>query len=159
MTKPLIAGVCALALLSLISSPLPVHAQAAAADATHGKTTSGIPKELTLRGTVSNVLAQASPGTIPGSHLMLSTTSGPVDVSLGRFALQGKGALAVAPGDAVEVTGFVTTLRDRQVFLVRTVTAGGHVYLIRNEHGVLLSPQARERLSAGQKPAQFGRGL
>jgi hypothetical protein len=90
---------------------------------------------------------------------MLSTTSGPVDVSLGRFALQGKGALAVAPGDAVEVTGFVTTLRDRQVFLVRTVTAGGHVYLIRNEHGVLLSPQARERLSAGQKPAQFGRGL
>jgi hypothetical protein len=49
------------------------------------------------------------------------------------------------------------TIKDKRVFLVRTVKAGGVVYTIRNEHGVLLSPQARER--AVQKAAQKGESL
>ena len=157
--KPLITGLCALALLSLISSPPAVQAQADTAETTHAKTSPEVPKEITLQGTVSSVLTKSSAGMIPGSHLMLSTSSGSIDASLGRFGLIGKGALSVAAGDEVEVTGVLRTLRDTQVFLVRTVKAGGQVYLIRNEHGVMISPQTRERLSAGQRPAQFGRGL
>jgi hypothetical protein len=159
MMKPLITGLCALALLSLISSPPPVQAQAASAEITHAKPSSDVPKEITLHGTVSSVLPKSSVGMVPGSHLMLSTPSGTVDASLGRFGMVGKGALSVTAGDEVEVTGIMRTFRDTQVFLVRTVRAGGQVYLFRNEQGILISPQARERLSAGQKPAQFGRGL
>jgi len=157
--KPLILGLSALALLSLISSPQAVQAQAATADTAHAKPSPEVLKEITLQGSVSSIVTKASPGMIPGSHLMLSTASGSVDASLGRFGLVGKGALSVAAGDAVEITGVMRTLRDRQIFLVHTVKAGGQVYLIRNEHGVMISPQTRERLSAGQKPAQFGRGL
>jgi len=82
-----------------------------------------------------------------GSHLLLATTSGPVDASLGTFGLRGKGAVSVAAGQQVEVTGVMKTIKDKQVFLVRTVKAGGQVYTIRNEHGFPVSPQARERAS------------
>ncbi len=49
------------------------------------------------------------------------------------------------------------TIKDKPVLLVRTLKVGGKVYTIRNEHGVLLSPQARER--ADQKASQKGESL
>jgi hypothetical protein len=84
---------------------------------------------------------------------VLETSSGSVDASLGKWGLQGKGALSVAAGEQVEVTGVMKTLNGNQVFLARTVKANGQVYTMRNEHGIQMSPQARERMSqnAGQK--------
>jgi hypothetical protein len=116
-----------------------------------------ITQEVTLKGTVSGVLVKAFAGMIMGSHLLLETASGPVDASLGRFGLQGKGALSVAAGEEVEVTGVMKTLGDKQVFVTRTVKAGGQVYTMRNEHGIPVSPQTRER--ASQKAAQKGESL
>jgi hypothetical protein len=114
-------------------------------------------QEVTLKATVSSVLARPSAGMIIGSHLLLQTPSGTVDASLGRFGLQGKGALSVTAGEQVEVTGVMKTLKNQQVFVVRTVKAGGQIYTMRNEHGIQVSPQARER--AGQKAVRNGREL
>ncbi len=114
-------------------------------------------REVTLRATVSSVLTSPRPGMIFGSHLLLLTPSGTVDASLGRFGLEGKGALSVTAGEQVEVTGVMKTLKNRQVFVVRTVKAGGQVYTMRNEHGIQVSLQARER--ASQKAAQKGESL
>jgi hypothetical protein len=94
---------------------------------------------------------------IPGSHLMLETSSGKIDASLGKWGLAGKGALSVAPGEAVAVTGVMKTVREHEVFVVRTVKAEGRVYTIRNERGGPVSPQSRER--ASQKSAQKGEQL
>jgi hypothetical protein len=116
-----------------------------------------VKKEVTLNATVSNVLVKPSAGMLMGSHLLLATASGPLDASLGRFGLQGKGALSVSTGQQVEVTGVMKTLIGKQVLLVRTVTVGGQTYTMRNEHGIPVSPQARVR--AGQKMAQKGRFL
>lgn len=116
-----------------------------------------ITKEVTVAGTVSIVLTKASPGMIVGSHLLLSTAYGVVDASLGRFGLTGKGALSVAPGERVEVTGVMKTLRDRPVFVTRTVTVDGQVFTMRNEHGIPVPPQARGR--ASQKLSQRGDSL
>jgi hypothetical protein len=88
-------------------------------------------------------------GMIMGSHLLLATSSGPVDASLGRFGLRGKGSVSVAAGQQVELTGVMKTIKNRQVFLTRTVKVNGKIYPIRNEHGVSISPQARQR--AAQK--------
>jgi hypothetical protein len=106
-----------------------------------------IAKEVTLSGTVSSVQAKPSEGMIFGSHLILETASGQLDASLGKWGLAGKGALSVAPGQAVEVTGVMKTIKDKQVFIVRTVKADGHVYTIRSKYGVPMSPQSRERAS------------
>jgi hypothetical protein len=103
--------------------------------------------EVTLSGTVASVLTKKTPGMLMGSHLLLTTASGLVDTSLGAFGLRGKGALAVTPGKQVEVTGVMKTIRNKQVFLARTVTVGGKIYEIRNVHGIPVSPQARERAS------------
>jgi hypothetical protein len=153
MMKRLFAGLYALALISLISLQLPVQAQTA--ERSVGPLSYDASKEVTLNGTVLSVLAKPSPGMVMGSHLLLTTPSGPVDASLGRFGLMGKGALSVAPGQQVEVTGVMKTVKDKQVFLARTVKVGGEVYTIRNEHGFAVSPQARER--ANRKTA--GEGL
>lgn len=144
--KQLFAVVCALALLSLISPP-----EARAVETRHaGPFSYDVSKEVTLNGTVSSVLTKPSKGMIMGSHLLLSTASGPVDASLGRFALSGKGAVSVAAGQQIEVTGVMKTIKDKQVFLTRTVKVGSKVYTIRNEHGVAMSPQSRERAQRGE---------
>jgi hypothetical protein len=110
-------------------------------------------EEVTITGVVSSVLTHAAPGMVVGSHLLLVTPAGPVDASLGRFGLRGNGALSAAAGRQVEAIGVIRTIKDKPVFLARTVKVGGEVYTIRNEHGVLMSPQARERvgLAAGTK--------
>jgi DNA/RNA endonuclease YhcR with UshA esterase domain len=112
-----------------------------------------ITKEVTLNGTVSSVLDHPSAGMTPGAHLVLATQSGTIDASLGRWGLQGKGALSVAQGEAVEVTGVMKNLKEKQVFVTRTVKARGQVYQIRNKYGIPYSPQSRDRASeqAAQK--------
>jgi len=37
------------------------------------------------------------------------------------------------------------TVRDKEVFVVRSVKANGKTYTMRNEHGVDVSPLTRER--------------
>ncbi|MGC2398323.1 MAG: hypothetical protein WA510_01005 [Acidobacteriaceae bacterium] len=144
--NPLFAQVYALLLLTLISPLATARAQSVAvATKAAGSLSYDISQEVTLSGTVSSVLTTAAKGMINGSHLLVTTPSGEVDVSVGIFGLQGQGALSVATGQQVEVTGVVKTLREKQVFLARTIQVGDRIYAIRNEHGVPVSPQARER--------------
>jgi hypothetical protein len=111
-------------------------------------------QEITLNGTVAGVLPRRTPEKVAGAHLILTTLSGPVDVSLGTFALQGQDPLSVAPGQQIEVTGIPKTLKGKPFFLARLIKVGDRVYEIRNEHGIPISPLARER--ARQKSAQQG---
>lgn len=104
-----------------------------------------ISKEVTLTGKVLVVFRVPSQGMIPGSHILLATPSGQVDASLGRWGLQGNGALPAAPGQLIEVTGVMKSLLDKSVLLVRTAKVGGQTYQMRNEFGIPVSPQARER--------------
>ena len=146
--KRVSAGLCGLVLLCLISVLPPVQAQTTAvATQSAAPFTYDVAREITLNGTVSSVLMKPSAGMIMGSHLLLATPSGPVDASLGRFGLLGKGAVSVTAGQQIEVTGVMKTLNDKQVLRVRTVKTGGQIYTIRNQHGFPVPPQARERAS------------
>lgn len=154
--KRLLPGLCLLSLLSSISPTLPLHAQSPA-----GSTTSSVSftydssQEVTLDGTVASLVLKAPKGMILGSHILLTTVSASVDVSLGTFALQGAGALSVAPGQQIEVTGVMrSALKTEQVFLARTVKVGERTYVIRNQHGIPVPPLAREQ--ANQKIEQNG---
>ncbi len=58
----------------------------------------------------------------------------------------------VSAGHRIELTGAMTSIamtsiKDKQVFLVRTARVGGEVNAIRNEHGFPLPPQASPRTS------------
>jgi hypothetical protein len=151
-TKPnrMLAGLLTGLLLAIL--PVPLSAQPAESPAFYD-----VAREVTLRGTVSSVQTAAAARSMAGSRLRLSTASGVVEADLGRWGLRGKGSLSVAAGQQVEVTGVMKTLGGKQIFLVRTVKASGQIYTIRNEHGISVSPQARER--ASQKAAQKGQSL
>ena len=137
---PLIAGLLSGLLVAILAVPL------GAQPAPKTQPFYDIAREVTLNGTVSSVVTK-------GAHLMLATTSGTVDANLGRWGLTGKGALHVAAGSRVAVTGVMKTYNDKQVFIARTVKVGSQVYTMRNQHGIPVSPQSRAR--AGQKPAPF----
>ena len=95
-----------------------------------------------------------SAGMIHGAHQVLATESGTIDACLGRWGLQGKGALSVTQGEAVKVTGVMKNLKERQVFVTRTVKARGQVYQIRDKYGIPFSPQSRDRASEQAVPKQ-----
>jgi len=152
--KRLFAALCVVALASLIAPLTPLQA---ATGTRNDGLSYDISKEVTLHGTVSSVLTKPSKGMLMGSHLLIQTGVGSLDASLGRFALQGRGALSVEPGKQVEVTGVMKTIKGKQVFITRTVTVNGHAYTMRNQHGISMSPQARER--ASEKTAQKGAWL
>jgi len=141
LPKPtrLIAGLLTSLLFAILALPL------TAQSAPDTRASYDITKEVTLAGTVSRVYAKPADGMTFGSHLMLETASGQLDASLGKWALQGKGGLSVAAGQAIEVTGVMKTIKEKQVFVVRTVKVDGHTFTIRNKYGVPMSPQSRER--------------
>ena len=153
-----LSGLCMLAILFFISSQCAVHAQTtAAATRSAAPFHYDITEEITLTGTVTSVLTKAVPGMIAGSHVLIATSSGPVDASLGKFGLRGYGAVSVVTGQRIEATGVMKMIKDKPIFVVRTVRVDGAVYIIRNQHGVVLSPQARKR--ASQKTGQTGESL
>ena len=151
ITRPtrLIAGLLSGLLFAILAVPLGATTKAEAHpfyDISH---------EVTLSGPVTGVVHGPSAGLIPGSHILLVTGSGTVDASLGKWGLQGKED-SIHNGEQVTARGVMKTLRDKQVFFVRTLEFGGHTYVIRNEHGVPLTPKSHERV---QKTAQKGVSL
>lgn len=154
--KQLLPASCLLLVLGLISPLPPLHAQSPEAPSKSlASFTYDASREVTVNGTVASLLPKAPKGMIIGSHILLTTVSGPVDVSLGTFALQGDAALSVAPGQQIEVSGVMSTvIKSQPVFFARTVKVGERTYTIRNQHGIPLPLQARER--ANKKIAQNG---
>jgi len=154
MTRPL-SGLWPFSLLAVTLLAGPAFAQTKTAVARpRGPLAYDVTKETTLSGTVSSVLAKPIPGMIMGTHLIVQTSSGSVDASLGHFAFVGSDALKVTAGDSVSVTGEMKTIQGKEVFLVRTVKTGSQVFPVRNEHGIPYSPQARAHLA--QQPARKG---
>ena len=147
--KHFLAALCTLIIACLFSfaGATLVQAQASGKTATVPQFRYNAAEEVTLSGTVARVLTSPDSGMMAGAHVVLKTPSGLVDASLGRFAFEGKDAITLAAGEQVEARGVMRTIKDRQVLVVRTVAVKGDIYLIRNERGLALSPQARERAS------------
>ena len=136
-----------LAVLALCLFATPIHAQTAEGTPKFAPPSKyDVAKEVTLIGTVSSVVQKTTPTMqiLGGSHLILETTSGKIDASLGAYTMNAEGALSVAPGQQVQVTGVMKTIRDQQVFVTRLVQVNGHLYKIRNEHGFVLAPTPRK---------------
>lgn len=151
MTLPrLIAGLLFGLLLAISAVPL------VAQPATHSSHPFyDVTKEVLLSGPVTGVVHGPSAGLIPGTHILFTTGSGTVDASLGKFGLPGKEA-SIHNGEQVTVKGIMKTLGKKQVFVVRTVEVGGETYVVRNQHGVLLTPKSHER---AQKNVEKGVSL
>jgi hypothetical protein len=112
-------------------------------------------KEVTLEGTIRSVVSKPTVGMALGTHLMLATSKGPVDAHIGDFVFKGSHPLSVAAGQSVKVTGAMTTIKNKEIFLVRTIDTGGRLTTVRTAHGFLIAPGAKGRMAlAAEKGGQ-----
>ena len=146
--KHLSAGLIASALVLFAITPPPVHAELNPQTDSPHPFRYDVSEEVTLSGTVTSVLAKPAPGMIMGTHALLTTPSGSLDISLGNAALTGRDAVDIQAGQPIEVTGVKKIIRHKEVFLARVVKANGHTYQIRSEHGFLAGKPGRETTSA-----------
>lgn len=106
-----------------------------------------VSKEVTLEGTVQDVVMKPAAGSIIGAHLMIATAQGAVDAHVGNLIFSGKDGVSFSSGQAVKLTGIMTTFNQKSVFLVRTIKTGSSTIAVRNDHGFLVTPGQRMRLA------------
>jgi hypothetical protein len=129
----------ALVLLAFFSFATPGYAQTAAATT---KSTVlpkyDVSKEVTLNATVESAPGKSSnPRT--QDFLVLQTKMGSVNGELTPYALNPKWGISISSGEQVKVTGLMMTSQNKQVFVIRTLQAGGRTYQLRNERGFPLA--------------------
>jgi hypothetical protein len=108
-------------------------------------------QEVRLSGTVSVVEKTPARRTeaMAGSFVVVETSTGKVNASLGNYALKGKSPLSLSTGQQIQMLGVMKTVRDQQVFVARVIQVNGHQYTIRNEHGLATAGIAHGKVSSG----------
>lgn len=93
--------------------------------------------ETTVEGTIQEI-RQYPQGAWTGTHLMLRTAGGVLDVHLGPSQYLEQIQLAIHEGDRVTVTGARTDIAGAQALLAREVRKEGRTFALRNQQGIPL---------------------
>ncbi|HVO56770.1 MAG TPA: hypothetical protein VMT51_03640 [Dongiaceae bacterium] len=97
-----------------------------------------VSRDVSLQGTVLKYTENSATPPI-GTHVLLQTASGTVDVHLGDARLLHSAKLNLAQGTSVRFVGQSSTVRGNTVFLARLVQVGTQVVAIRSSHGLPLA--------------------
>jgi hypothetical protein len=114
-------------------------AQTAADSRPHRPLSLGYDKvhEITLNGTVQEVVTKPVAGSPVGMHLLVAGPDGIVDAHLGAFlAKDTQGALHA--GLPVQIVGAMQDLNGKDYLLARQVIFGGRMVTVRSENGFLV---------------------
>jgi len=142
--KRLYPGLGALVLLAFLSIATPGYAQTASATTkTAVSPRYDVSKEVTLSATVESVPGKSSDARAQGDFVVLQTKLGAVNGKLTPFALNTKTGVSITPGEQVKATGVMTTVQNKQVFVIRTLELGGRTYQLRSKRGNPLEHPAR----------------
>jgi len=125
--------------LLLAAFAAPINAQPASAlksghgfgfgyDATH---------EVTINGTVQEVVTKHALGSPAGIHLLVAVPLGMVDAHVGPF-LAKDAREALHTGLPIQIVGAVQVLHGRQYLLARQLPFDGRAVTVRNPRGFLL---------------------
>jgi hypothetical protein len=110
-------------------------------------------REVSLVGTV--VKFEAASATPPlGAHVLLQTSSGPVDVHLGNAQLLKANHFELNSGDNIRIVGETLAIGNGTIFAARFVQKGGQAVTVRNAKGFPLTPAST--LTQEQKEALRG---
>jgi hypothetical protein len=150
----MIGSVAALiAAVTLAILALPSAAQPAASVGTHYDKT----HELTLNGTISNVISQTAAGVPAGLHLVVSGPQGTVDAHLGPYVSRDTRE-ALHSGLPVQVVGSMAMFQGKQYLLARQVIFSGRQVTVRSAEGFLLLGQPNSAHHAAAKKSELNGG-
>ncbi len=98
--------------------------------------------EITLYGSVEEVVTKHVLGSPTGTHLLVSQTQGMVDAHVGPFLAKDVQA-ALHTGLPVQIVGAMQEINGKQYLLARQLIFGGRMVAVRNEHGFLVHNVAK----------------
>lgn len=139
-----------LALLCLLVLPAVTLAQRP--NVRSGAATSGpynIAHDVSLQGTILNYTENSKTPPI-GTHVLLETASGNVDVHLGDWRVLHQAKLSLTQGMSVRFVGQSKVVGNNKVFLARLVQAGSRVVAVRSNHGLPVSAGVARGKAAGK---------
>jgi hypothetical protein len=102
-------------------------------------------KEITIEGTIQQLVTKPIPGAILGGHLMVSTSSGIIDAQIGSFILRGPQPFAPVAGQSVRIVGVMANINRRNVFLARTIETENRTIEVRTARGFFVIPGTENR--------------
>ncbi len=116
-------------------------------------------REITINGTVQEVVTKHALGTAPGVHLLVGGTDRVVDAHVGSF-LSEETRAALHEGLPIQIVGSMQELNGKQFLLARQITFGGRTVTVRSRTGYLVHAVHRPRRETpkGQKAAGSANG-
>jgi hypothetical protein len=106
-------------------------------------------QEITVTGTVDQVVTQHTEGSPAGMHLLVASSQGLVDAHVGPF-LSEQTKSALQKGVPLQMVGAMLSLHGKDYLLVRQLTVAGRTVILRSPHGLLV----RERVPGEERPAR-----
>jgi len=105
-------------------------------------------REITLTGTLQQLVTHPAKGSPMGLHLLVSTDGKVVDAHVGPY-LSKANQEALRVGQPIQIVGVNENIHGKNVLLARELVFGGRQVAVRSEHGLLLSgtPAAHHRVS------------
>ncbi|HYM11388.1 MAG TPA: hypothetical protein VEU62_11685 [Bryobacterales bacterium] len=92
--------------------------------------------EVTVKGTIDDVQQMAHGRRMMGTHVMLKTDAGTLDVHLGPSSFLSKKGFTLAKGDQIEVTGSKVKYSGADALIAREVKKGDKTLTLRDKNGV-----------------------
>lgn len=146
--KKATGGLCLLMTLAIALLAVPLHAnESVTLKRTVIASKYDVSKEVTLEGTVQNLVRKPAPGAMVGAHLIVATAQGTVDAHIGDYVVTGRYATSFASGQAVKLVGVMTEFNNQNVLLVRTIQIENRTITVRSDHGFLVYSGANARLT------------
>jgi hypothetical protein len=143
---------CALVTILL---PFITNAQSTANESAMASPAYDLNKEIKIDGTIDKIATNSGGGPI-GTHLLVISAQGVVDVHLGASAAVTAKNLGLTVGESIHVTGMMASMGGNPVLLARILTTSNHIYMLRNEHGApirSLMPRGAASSANSQKGA------
>jgi hypothetical protein len=126
--------------LCLLAAPAAAVAQRPHANATPAVSGGyNLANESSLQGTVLSYTENSKTPPL-GTHVLLQTASGNVDVHLGDARVLHQAKLNLRQGMSARFVGQTQTVGQNKVFLARLVQVGSQVVAVRSSHGLPVSP-------------------
>jgi len=101
--------------------------------------------EITLNGTIQEVVTRHVIGSPAGMHLLVAAPEGVVDTHVGP-RLSKETIEALQDGAPVRIVGVMVLLHGKEYLLARLLTVDGHTVTIRSPRGFLVYPYGRRTM-------------
>jgi hypothetical protein len=135
--RSLLNALCLTAGMALFVAAAPAHPQSASATPNQNSLVIyDASKEIKIQGNIEKI--ETAKTGVTGTHLMLNTPAGMVDVHVGVGPASTAVRLGLSPGQSVEIIGMMATIGGSQIFLARTLTTGETTITLRSTRGIPL---------------------